>query len=241
MIKMRHSVLLTAAYFAAVMILTAPAYLYGTLIRGYTSVSLANCEGTIWRGSATPVLHTGLTLSTLHWRVKPKSLLSGRLEVELIWDGTVNPMLLTLTKNDMVITNLRMQLPAEVLNDLSPYLKPVRLSGNLTLESPKLSYSGGQFQGAAVMSWREAGSVLSSVNPLGDYQVNILAEKTGLSATLSTLTGALLLNGQGSRAVDKPFQFSGTASATESAQTSLNELLHYLGPEASPGVYQISL
>ena len=41
------------------------------------------------------------------------------------------------------------------------------------------------------------------------------------------------------KAPAKHFKFNGTARAAE--QGNLNELLHHLGPETTPGVYQISL
>jgi general secretion pathway protein N len=104
-----------------------------------------------------------------------------------------------------------------------------------------LTYSDNLLQGNATARWNGAGSAMSAVHPLGNYQIDILAANTEIHATLSTQTGALLLNGLGSWSPAKRFQFNGTARANESAQTSLNELLHHLGPETTPGVYQISL
>jgi general secretion pathway protein N len=102
-----------------------------------------------------------------------------------------------------------------------------------------LTYAEDALQGNATARWREAGSAMSSVHPLGDYQIDINASRDKISATLSTQGGALLLGGQGDWSRPQGFHFYGTARATN--QTELNELLHHLGPESSPGVYQISI
>jgi general secretion pathway protein N len=246
-IKTRYLALFAAGYFILTLIVTAPAYLLDTAI-GYFShqrLSLANCQGTIWHGSATPLLHMGshtsLVLHTLQWRVNPQALLLGRLSVALAWDNldTRAPMQLLADSKSVVLSNMLLPLPAEIIGELSPYLKPAQFSGSLMIESPQLIYSEDALQGNATARWLTAGSAMSSVNPLGNYQIDIKATQDKLSTTLTTQNGALLLGGQGIWSRPQGFHFYGTARATN--QRALNELLHHLGPESSPGTYQISI
>jgi general secretion pathway protein N len=148
-------------------------------------------------------------------------------------------MELTLSRDAIILNNLLLPLPAEVIGELSPYLKPAQFSGNLTIESRQLSYADNRLQGNATARWIQAGSAMSAVHPLGDYQIDIAAAQGSLRATLSTQRGALLLSGQGSWSPAQKFHFNGAARATD--QAALSELLHHLGPETAPGIYQISL
>jgi general secretion pathway protein N len=246
-IKTRYLALFAAVYAIVALIVTAPAYLLDSAVKHFSHqrLSLANCRGTIWQGSATPVLntanHASVALHTLQWHLNPHALLQGRLSVTLAWDNLEGqtPMQLLLDSQSVVLNNLQLPLSAEVISELSPYLKPAQFSGSLMLESPQLRYSEESLQGRATAHWRGAGSAMSTVYPLGDYQIEMIAAKDKISATLSTQNGPLLLAGQGGWSHTQGFHFYGTARATN--QTALNELLHHLGPESTPGVYQISI
>jgi general secretion pathway protein N len=236
-----------AAYFLCLLLITAPASLLDMTINrlSHERLSLANSQGTIWHGSATPTLHTGkdsiIALHTLHWNIRPQALILGQLKVDISWDDLESraPMQLTMTRQAVILTNVLLPLPAYVIGELSPYLKPAQFSGNLTLESPLLTYTDNHLLGNATARWNQAGSFMSAVHPLGDYQIDIRATRDSLRAALNTQRGALLLDGQGSWSPAQGFHFNGTARAA--AQAQLAELLHHLGPETTPGVYQISL
>ncbi|MFA6971750.1 MAG: type II secretion system protein N [Gallionella sp.] len=249
MSKTRYLTLFAAAYFLGLLIITAPASLLDQVTRriSHERLSLANSQGTIWHGSATPILLTDkdstIALHTLHWNIRPQAWLLGKLKAELDWDNpeSVTPMELTLTRDSIILTHVLLPLPAQVISELSPYLKPAQFSGNLTFESPQLAYTDHHLQGKATATWNQAGSAMSAVHPLGDYQINIVAVQDSLRATLSTQSGALLLDGQGNWSPQQGFHFNGTARATAAAQPMLSELLHHLGPETAPDIYKISL
>jgi len=247
--KARYLALFAAVYFVGLLCLTAPASLLGLAIQHASGerLSLANCRGTIWRGSATPVLHTdqksAIPLQTLYWQIRLQALLKGRISAGLSWDnpGSATPIELALDRQSVTLKHVVLNFPAEILGELSPYLKPAQLGGNLTLESPQLTYSGNRLQGRATAHWHQAGSAMSAVHPLGDYRIDIEAAQGNLRAVLTTRNGALLLDGQGSWSPGQKFHFNGTARATPESQDMLAELLQHLGPEVSPGIYGISL
>ncbi len=239
--------LVAAAFYVGLLIITAPASLLDSPVRSlsHQQLSLANCQGTIWHGSATPTLSTGkqsgIALQNLRWQIRPFALLLGTLKAELIWDDTTTPMELAIDRKSVTITHVQLFMPAEIIGELSPFLKPAQLSGDLHIESPQLSYSDGHLQGNATTRWNQASSVMSSIHPLGDYLIDIKATKDKLRATLSTQSGPLLLNGQGSWSPTQKFHFNGNARAAPESQAMLSELLHHLGPETAPGVFQINL
>lgn len=249
MSRTSYLALFALAYYSGVLLITAPASLLDLPIRHLSGerLSLANSQGSIWQGSATPVLHIGknstIPLHTLNWQIRPQALLLGQLKVVTNWQQLKSdtPMELTINRKSIVLTNILLPLPAEMIGELSPFLKPAQFSGNLVIESPRLTYTYSHLQGNATARWNQAGSAMSSVNPLGDYQIDIVAAQEGLQTTLSTQAGALLLNGQGSWSPAQGFHFTGTAQATADTKATLAELLHHLGPEVSPEIYQITL
>lgn len=241
--------LAAAGYFVGVLLVTAPASLLDGIIQriSHQTLSLANCQGTIWHGSATPLLINGknssIALHTLHWSLKPQALLQGQIKAVMGWDDLEfkTPMQLTLSRNTLILTDVLLQIPAEVIGELSPFLKPAQFSGDLVIESPQLAYTGNHLQGNATARWNQAGSAMSAVHPLGNYRIDITAAQDNLRATLTTQGGALLLGGQGNWSMQRGFHFNGTAKAAADAQPTLSELLHHLGPETTPGTHQISL
>lgn len=247
MSKARYLLPLAAAYFVGLLVATAPASLLDAALQRASDgrLSLSNSQGTIWHGSAAPTLHTGrdtiIALHTLNWRVIPQAWLTGQFKVKLNWEDltSATPMELTLDRQSIVLDNLFLPMPAGIIGELSPYLKPAQFSGNLSIESPQITYTGRQLTGNATARWNQAGSAMSAVHPLGDYQIDIRAAQDKLSAVLSTQRGALLLNGQGNWSSAQGFHFNGTAKAAAEAQ--LAELLHHLGPEITPGIYKISI
>ncbi len=247
--KARLFILFSITYFAAILLITAPAAVLAPVIHriSHGKLMLANCQGTVWQGSATPTLITGkqmrIALHTLRWSIRPQALLKGQLDAGLDWDDPAfgAAMRLTADRHAITLNNLQLSLPAEIIGELSPFLKPAQFRGNLLVQSPQLSVANNQLQGSASARWDQAGSALSAVYPLGNYRIEIQAGQNALSAVLTTHSGTLLLGGQGSWSPAQKFHFNGTASATPESQAMLSELLHHLGPEASPGVYQISL
>lgn len=243
----KSAYLAAAAFYTGLLIVTAPASLLDSPVRrlSHGQLSLANCQGTLWHGSATPTLNTGkqsdTALQTLHWQVRPLALLLGTLKAELVWEDTVTPMELAIDSKTVTMTHIQLSLPAEVIGELSPFLKPAQLGGNLHIDSPQLTYADGHLQGNATTRWNQASSAMSSIHPLGDYLIDIKAENDNLHATLSTQSGALLLDGQGSWSPAQKFHFNGSARAAPESRAALSELLHHLGPETVPGTYQILL
>lgn len=231
------------------LLITAPASLLDPVVRriSHEKLSLANAQGTIWQGSATPVLqlaeNSDIALHTLNWKIRLQALLNGQFVAELGWDGqkSATAMKLTLNMRGVTLTDATLPLPAGLIGELSPLLKPAQFYGDLDIQSRLIAFSDNRLQGSATARWNRAGSALSTVNPLGNYQIDMAAQPGMLSAVLTTRDGALLLDGQGSWSASQGLHFSGTARATPNAQPTLAELLQHLGPQTAPGTYRISI
>ena len=95
--------------------------------------------------------------------------------------------------------------------------------------------------GKAVAEWTNAGSILSSIKPLGQYRIDLAGAGSRLDFTLSTSSGVLLLDGKGSFAPEQGLRFNGTARAASEGKSGLDELLNNFGPESAPGGHTLNL
>lgn len=227
----------------------APATLLSGVVESASSgrLTLANASGTVWLGNATPAIRRKegslLALGKLHWDVALLSFFTGKISTGLRWEGIeqAQPMVVILSYGQVEARNAVIPLPAVVLGELSPLLQPAQLTGNILIKSEQFAYSGNGINGNAIADWMNAGSVLSAVNPLGSYQVSIAGRGRQLDVLLMTVSGALLLEGNGSYAPETGLKFQATARASSERSDGLKELLSNFGPESAPGVHTLNL
>lgn len=81
-------------------------------------------------------------------------------------------------------------------------------------------------QGGATLQALDVSTRLSTLRPLGSYQIEVLGGDT-IRLVLTTLEGALQLEGQGQW--QPQFQFRGQASTDPDHEATLSNLLHVLG------------
>ena len=240
---------LFAIAFIITLIVAAPATLLARLVEGSSNgqFALANASGTVWQGSATPVIRQRsgnfLALEKLHWDIALLPLFTGKIITRMRWDNVEQglPMVATVSLDQIELRNAVIPLQAVILGELSPMLQPVQLSGKIQIKSDQFTFSKSGINGNAIADWTNAGSVLSSVNPLGSYRINLAGAGGQLDVTLMTTSGVLLLEGKGNFTRNQGLKFQATARATADSKGSLDELLRNFGPESAPGVHSINL
>ena len=240
---------LFASVFTLTLIVTAPASLLAKMVesRSNGQFVLANAAGSLWQGSATPAIRQRagslLVLEKLHWDLALLPLFGGKMVTSFRWDNVVQaqPMQATLSFSQIELRNALVPLPAVIIGELMPMLQPAQLSGQLQIRSEQLTFSKSGINGNAQAEWLNAGSVLSTVNPLGSYNINLTGAGERLDMTLLTTSGMLLLEGSGNFTREQGLKFQITARAAEDSKGRLDELLNNLGPESAPGVHSLSL
>ncbi len=243
------TLLLFAIAFLMTLIVTAPATLFSTIAETASKGKfvLANTSGTVWQGSATPAIRQNagglLALERLNWNISVLPLFTGKIIIQLRWDkvAQAQPMMLVISFNQIELSNAILPLDAGVLGELSPFLQPVQLSGQMLFRSEHFIVNRQGMKGAAIADWTNAGSVLSVVKPLGHYRMSLAGSGDRLDISLVTLTGPLLLDGKGSLAGNRGINFKLTARASEDSKGSLDEFLNNFGPESAPGVHTLNL
>jgi len=208
---------------------------------------LAETEGTLWQGSALPVLSGGpgtrdasVLPSRLHWSVRPfwgglrarlsqPCCLNGTLALE--WSpGWQQQALAVRPETGGQVGHW----PAAWLEGLGAPMNTLRLGGELQLSTQdlRLEAHGGEWQlsGQAQLDLLQTSSRLASLEPLGSYRLLLRQAQAGAPAqmTLTTLEGALRLMGNG-QLTPHGLQFRAEAQAAPGSEAALNNLLNIMG------------
>ena len=209
---------------------------------------LADARGTIWSGSAVPVLTGGPDS-------RDAAALPGRIEWTLAWKGLWFDLQArhACCLNGAVTLQLRpglgrmsvtipppadgwiAQWPSAWLGGLGTPFNTLELGGALRLGSPGLmveTFDGRwRMTGRADLDVMGASSRLSTLDFLGNYRLSISGDAGGSAPpqlSLSTMDGPLQLRGSGEWGAGG-VRFRGEASAAPLNETALSNLLNIIG------------
>ncbi|MFG6446862.1 type II secretion system protein N [Roseateles sp. BYS180W] len=210
----------------------------------HEQVLLAQAQGTVWNGSATLVLSAGqgaadasLLPQRLSWALRPT--LRG-LRLDLSHPGHLNAVQslevqLGWQKLRLSVPDAQPwlgQWPAALLTGLGTPWNTLQLQGQLQLSTQQFALERvagrWQLQGQLNLELLNIASRVSTLAPLGSYRLQLTGDgQGGGQLQLSTLGGALLLNGQGQ--VGERLQFQGEASAAPGTEAVLANVLNIIG------------
>jgi general secretion pathway protein N len=233
--------------YALGLIATAPATLVDAGLQRASEgrLRLAEAQGTLWSGSGQLEIRdaggrNGIAKS-IAWRMLPASLLRGHLAGEVELDRASKRFPVTISLSRVEIADADINLPAAVLGLAAPKLAPLELTGEMLIHVANFAAGRSEIQGNAVLQWHAAGSALTPVAPLGDYELRIDGEEAVVHASLRTLQGPLQLDGKGSWTYgDKPVILA-TARIAPQHQQQLAPLLRLIAIERSDGSFELQL
>ena len=234
--------LLFGSVFFISLLALAPSSLMGYMLEraSHGQLMLARTQGSLWQGSGILLFKdaSGIrSLGAYRWQLQPwkaaMQLQAGAYDAMTL---QAHPMLARLDIDD-----LRLDLPAALLEVAAPQLHPYRLQGALQAHAGHLELDARGMLGQVTVDWLHAASGLSPIAPLGNYRIVLQGDGKKLDASLSTQGGKLQLQANGHLDPVLGVQISGTAQAAAGAEDELNELLHYIGPENQPGIYTLAL
>ncbi len=230
--------------YGVALIATAPATLVDVRLRDASNgrLRLAEAQGTLWSGTGQfeirDVDGTSRLAKRLAWRLRPGASLRARLAYEVELDPGTRPFQVTLFWSRIELANADISLPAAALG-LVPRLAPLGLTGDMHLQVPNLSIGRSATRGSATLQWRAAGSALSPVSPLGDYELRFEAEGPVVRTALTTLQGPLQLDGQGAWANGGKPAFLATARMEPQFQQRLAPFLRLIAVERGDGSFEL--
>jgi general secretion pathway protein N len=233
--------------YALVLFATAPATLLDAGLQSASQgrLRLAEARGTLWSGSGQiEIRDTGGragVAQNLSWRLLPASLLRGRLVCEVGLDRADRSFPLTLSFTRIELANADVRLPAAVLGLGVPKLAPLGLTGEVLIHVARLSLARDAVEGNVTLQWRAAGSTLTPVSPLGDYELRLDGEGRTIHAYLRTVAGPLRLDGKGSWTRNHNPAFLAMASVPAQHQRQLAPLLRLIAVERRTGHFELQL
>lgn len=235
--------LLAVLVYLALVLAWAPASLLAWAVPRLTQQALwlDQAQGSVWQGEAAGVRLQAakaaeLQLGRLTWTLKPLDVFSGRIgyQLRLAGAGIEASGVLRAGPGGTAVHDLRADLPARLLEQVSPELGLWQPGGHLLLETRQLVFRQAGIEGQAVLRWLDAtsGRVRS---PLGDYRAELEGVESGLNIKLSTERGALQLQGSGIWNPQRGMSFIGMARPDPASRTELEGLLGLLGPAQPNG------
>jgi general secretion pathway protein N len=95
--------------------------------------------------------------------------------------------------------------------------------------------------GDATLRWRAAGSALTPVSPLGEYEVRFKAAGPVMQADLRTLEGPLVLEGNGKWISGEAPSFLATARVPAQQREQLSPLFRLIAVERFADTFELRL
>ncbi|BAV33869.1 general secretory pathway protein N [Sulfuricaulis limicola] len=230
-------------FYLLFLIIEMPASWFAWGLNRYTqgTVRLDPIAGSLWSGSGKLVIYypptTPHDFGQAEWGINPFWLLTGRVQLSLQTsnqDRKIKTML-GIAGNSFRLEDTETEFPAAFVAQLYTPLSLMSPQGKVRISAESLTLASGKVDGVAALEWLNAGSSLSSVQPLGDYRLDITGAEKNANLKLTTLRGDLEFTGQGQwQPQTGQVQINGTALPRARAGE-LESLLSMLGPDQGGG------
>lgn len=234
-------------FFALALTATAPATLLDAHLQDTSDgrLRLAEARGTLWSGAGVIEIRDERGRSALAqpvtWRFRPLGLMRAQLAYDVEMARGSPPFPVALTWSGIELADADISLPAMALGQAAPKLAVLGLTGDIHLQIPALAIGRSSVRGNATLQWRNAGSALSPVSPLGGYELRITAEGAAIRTVLRTLQGPLQLEGNGLWTTDGLSVFRATARMSAELQPQLAPFLRLIAVERGDGSFELKI
>jgi general secretion pathway protein N len=230
-------------FYLLFLIIEMPASWFAWGLNRYTqgSVRLDPISGSLWSGNGRLVIYypptTPHEFGQTEWRINPFWLLTGRVQLSLLTSNQDRKIKTTLgiAGNSFMLEDTEAEFSAAFVTQLYTPLSLISPQGKVRISAESLTLASGKVDGVAMLEWLNAGSALSSVQPLGDYRLDITGAEKNANLKLTTLRGDLEFTGQGQwQPQTGQVQINGTALPRARA-SDLESLLSMLGTDQGGG------
>lgn len=230
-------------FYLLFLIIEMPASWFAWGLNRYTqgTVRLDPIAGSLWGGKGRLVIYYPKT--TLHdlgqteWRINPLWLFTGHVQLTVRANNQDRKIKTTLgiARNSFMLKDTEAEFPAPFVAQFYSPLSLISPQGKVRINTEGLTLSPDKVEGAAALEWLNAGSSLSSVQPLGDYRLDITGADKNANLKLTTLRGDLEFTGQGQWQLQTgQVQINGSAQPRARAGE-LESLLGMIGSDQGSG------
>jgi general secretion pathway protein N len=230
-------------FYLLFLIIEMPASWFAWGLNRYTqgTVRLDPIAGSLWGGKGRLVIYyppiKPHEFGQTEWRINPFWLIIGRVQLSVQADQQDKRIKTTLgvSKGSFTLKDTVAEFPAAFVAQLYAPLSLISPQGKVRINTEGLTLSPDKVDGVAVLEWLNAGSGLSSVQPLGDYRLEIMGTEKNANLKLTTLRGDLEFTGQG-QWQPQTGQVQINGSALPRARTGeLESMLNMLGADQGGG------
>ncbi|NTV12453.1 MAG: type II secretion system protein N [Desulfobulbaceae bacterium] len=184
-----------------------------------------------------------LQLHDLSWRLRPLSLLRGRLEFALragLPDSGQTTAIVSLGRRELELGDWQIQGAATSLG--RTWLPGLPLTGTLRGKDLHLLLAGGlPVAAAGQLTWQGAGVELTAPVAVGDLAVQLQSDAAGITANLKDSgRGPLRLEIQTRLKADGAYELTGEVAPRGAIPPELSNMLGLLGPHTPDGRIRLS-
>jgi general secretion pathway protein N len=192
-------------FYLLFLIIEIPASWFAWGLNRYTqgTVRLDPTAGSLWGGKGRLVIYYPKTtphdFGQTEWGINPLWLFARRVQLSLQTNHQEKRIKTTLglARNSFLLKDTEAEVPAAFVAQLYTPLSLISPQGKVKISTKDLTLSPEKVDGVATLEWLNAGSSLSSVQPLGDYRLEIIGAEKNANLKLGTLRGDLEFMGQG--------------------------------------------
>ena len=220
---------------------TLPAsHAYSLFKNGLGSLHLYGLEGSLWSGQAAHADYGQQRLGPVRWELQARKLLVGRLE--LVWHSAgetskINMDIARKLSGAVWLRQIDGHLPVADLPSL-PNLGPVKPQGVLGMDLRDITIKKGILtSGRGRRVWHGAGFSAPQPVALGDLEITLSSDASGVKCVLHDTGGPLQAQGTLLLKPDGAYQFTGTLAARN---PELAEGLKFLGTPGPNGAVNIA-
>lgn len=228
----------------------APASLVDVALAKATTgrLRLADASGTFWEGRGRLLIPDLATVAEneqsgqartlllgfvvpgeLKWSIKRLPVLVGLIDARLQLEGMPMPMQVSGGLNEIRLAPGSLSLAKVDLSGMGSPWNTIQPSALIGLRWGDIKLSKGLFEGRMTLELNDASSVLTPVQPLGSYQIDISSNGPAADVALKTLRGPLNLNGKGSWTNRTGLRFQAEAQPDASERERLSAFLALIG------------
>ena len=233
--------------YSLALVATAPATLADAALQAISegSLRLVEARGTTWSGAAQLEIRDsqgrGGLAKPVSWNFAPGALLRGRVAYVVTVDAGSKPFPVMLSWSRLELEDVDLRLPAAALGIGVAKLAPLELTGEVRVRLPSFAIERRAMHGNAVLQWSTAGSRLSPVAPLGDYELRLEANGPAIRASLNTLQGPVQISGEGSWSAGANPAFRAIVQVPGPLRPQLAPLLRLIAVERPNGRFDLQL
>lgn len=206
------------------------------------AVQMAGIDGTAWSGRATEMSVSGVYLRDVAWRMKPLSLLTGNVSIDLEAtpsSGFVEANVALGIGGTIRVSDLSGSLPLQLF---AGALRMPGLAGNTSLQFERIVVRDGlptEVEGTIAVASLVSPVIDSSRTPLGSYRAEFMTTESGVVASVEDSGAVFDLAGSLTLSPDRSFLFLGQVAATDQTPEKLRRQLRFLGSPNERGQHEI--